>query len=107
MSTHRWVYSFDETIDGDSHVAQSLLGGKGASLAAMSRAGLRVPPGFTITTDACRYFYEHGEQWPADLEEQVHAHLASLENKTGRRFGCGSDPLLCRCVQARPPRCRG
>jgi pyruvate,water dikinase len=94
MSTHRWVYSFDETIDGDSHVAQSLLGGKGASLAAMSRAGLRVPPGFTITTDACRYFYEHGEQWPADLEEQVHAHLASLENKTGRRFGCGSDPLF-------------
>ena len=57
MTTPRWVYAFDEPLPSDASDAGKLLGGKGASLAAMTRAGLRVPPGFTITTEACRYFY--------------------------------------------------
>jgi pyruvate,orthophosphate dikinase len=94
MSTHRWVHSFDETIPSAPAETALLLGGKGASLAAMTRAGLRVPPWFTITTEACRHFYEHGQQWPEELEGQVRAQLARLEEKTGRRFGRGSSPLF-------------
>ena len=94
MSGPRWVYSFDETPPGDADNARKLLGGKGASLAAMSKAGLHVPPGFTITTDACRHFYEHGEQWPDALEAQIRAPLSRLESETGRSFGSGGDPLL-------------
>ena len=94
MRTPLWVHSFDEAIPGAPAEAASLLGGKGASLAAMTRAGLRVPPGFTITTEACRHFYEHGQQWPGELEAQVRAELARLEEQTGRRFGRGSSPLF-------------
>ena len=94
MSAHRWVYSFDEVIGGDADAARALLGGKGASLAAMCKAGLPVPPGFTITTEACRHFYEHAEQWPDELAAQIDSHLARLEKETGRRFGQGSEPLF-------------
>jgi pyruvate,water dikinase len=94
MTTPRWVYSFDDPTPPDADAARALLGGKGASLAAMSQAGLQVPPGFTITTDACRHFYEHNGQWPAELEAQIHTHLARLEEKTGRRFGSGREPLF-------------
>lgn len=89
-----FVHSFDETLPGPPAEAASLLGGKGASLAAMTRAGLRVPPGFTITTEACRHFYEHGQQWPEALETQVREQIARLEEQTGRRFGRGSAPLF-------------
>ena len=94
MSEPGWVYSFDETPPGDAEDARRLLGGKGASLAAMCRAGLHVPPGFTITTEACRHFFEHGEQWPDGLEAQIRAHLSRLESETGRRFGSGGDPAV-------------
>ncbi len=94
MSTPLWVYSFDDPPPPDADAARTLLGGKGASLAAMSQAGLHVPSGFTITTDACRHFYEHDGKWPAELEAQIHAHLARLEEKTGRRFGSGREPLF-------------
>ena len=94
MSARRWVYSFDEPLPGDAGDARCLLGGKGASLAVMCNAGLHVPPGFTITTDACRNFYEHGERWPDALEAQIRAHLSRLESATGRRFGSGGDPLF-------------
>ena len=94
MTSPRWVYSFDDPPPPDAGAARALLGGKGASLAAMSQAGLHVPPGFTITTAACRHFYEHDGQWPAGLEAQIHTHLARLEEKTGRRFGSGGEPLF-------------
>ena len=94
MNTPRLIYSFDEAIPGTPAEIASLLGGKGASLAAMTRAGLRVPPGFTISTEACRHFYEHGERWPDGLEAQVRAHIERLEEQTGRLFGGGSKPLL-------------
>jgi pyruvate,water dikinase len=70
------------------------LGGKGASLAAMARAGLPVPPGFTIEADCCRHFREHGGKWPDGLHEQVREHVARLEKETGRLFGKGPRPLL-------------
>ena len=87
MTSPRWVYSFDDPPPPDAGAARALLGGKGASLAAMSQAGLHVPPGFTITTAACRHFYEHDGQWPAGLEAQIHTHLARLEEKTGGTRG--------------------
>ncbi|WP_347041321.1 pyruvate, phosphate dikinase [Brachybacterium nesterenkovii] len=72
---------------------KQLLGGKGANLAEMTRLGLPVPPGFTITTDACRYYMAHGEN-PAELDAQVDAALEDVEREIGRRFGDVADPLL-------------
>ena len=71
-----------------------LLGGKGHGLVAMSRAGLPVPPGFVIAIPCCRYFHENGGRWPEGLAEDVRRHLARLEQRVGRRFGEGAEPLL-------------
>ncbi len=79
--------------DAGSHL-RHLVGGKGASLAEMTSAGLNVPPGFTISAACCAYYHESGGQWPPGLEEQVRGALARLEEVTGRRFGRGDDPLL-------------
>lgn len=84
-----WVYDF---ADGDRD-QKDLLGGKGANLAEMSNLGLPVPPGFTITTEACRAYLEHGAE-PDGLADQVTTHLASLEEAMGRRLGDPDDPLL-------------
>lgn len=78
--------------DGDMSQAD-LLGGKGANLAEMSRLGLPVPPGFTITTDACRVYLREGNP-PPSLQDEVTEHLARLEKSMGRSLGDGSDPLL-------------
>ena len=88
-----WVYFFGDGVSEGDPQRNDLLGGKGASLAAMTRAGLPVPPGFTIATECCRLFLE-GVAWPAGLEEQVRENLARLEQATGRRFGDGTRPLL-------------
>ncbi|TIC89114.1 pyruvate, phosphate dikinase [Nocardioides sp. GY 10113] len=72
---------------------KDLLGGKGANLAEMTRLGLPVPPGFTISTDACRAYLEHGAE-PTELEAEVDAHLWALERRMGRRLGDPKDPLL-------------
>ena len=85
----RYVYDF---ADGDKD-QRDLLGGKGANLAEMTRLGLPVPPGFTVTTDACRWWLEHGEE-PAELEAEVEEHLRTVEERLGRRLGDGTDPLL-------------
>ena len=85
----QWVYRFAE---GRAEM-KNLLRGKGANLAEMSRVGLPVPPGFTITTAACNAYYERDRQiWP-ELAQQIEENLASLEEETGRRFG-GDKPLL-------------
>ena len=89
-----WVYDFDEALPAGTGEAKLLLGGKGASLQEMMLAGLSVPPGFTITTECCERYFELGRRWPDGLEEQVRAHLAALEKRTGRRFGEGVRPLL-------------
>jgi len=90
----QWVYGFGGgSADGDASM-KNLLGGKGANLAEMSSLGLPVPPGFTITTEACVHYYAHGETYPADLAAQVQAGLAKVEQITGKRFGDPANPLL-------------
>jgi len=89
-----WVYSFGGGgADGDASM-KNLLGGKGANLAEMSSLGLPVPPGFTVTTEACVHYYSNGKQYPAELAAQVAAGLAKVEAITGKRFGDVTNPLL-------------
>ena len=89
----RWVYFFgDGSAEGDPD-RRDILGGKGASLAAMTRAGLPVPPGFTISAECCRLFLKAGA-WPEGLTEQVDEALARLERAAGRKFGSADSPLL-------------
>ena len=85
---------------------RNLLGGKGAGLAEMAHLGLPVPPGFTITTEVCTYFYEHDKSYPKDLKPQVEAALAAVGRITGKKFGDPENPLWCRCARARGRRCR-
>ncbi|NEX94282.1 pyruvate, phosphate dikinase [Caulobacter sp. 17J65-9] len=93
-STTRWVYSFGGGgADGDASM-KNLLGGKGANLAEMSALGLPVPPGFTITTEACVWYYANGKSYPAALEAQVREGLSKVEKLTGKVFGDPSNPLL-------------
>ncbi|MCK6555987.1 pyruvate, phosphate dikinase [Candidatus Binatia bacterium] len=73
---------------------KNLLGGKGANLAEMAGLGLPVPPGFTISTDVCTYFYAHGRKYPSTLRAEVARHLQKVEEHTGRRFGDPTNPLL-------------
>ncbi len=85
----KYVYDFAE---GDKD-QKDLLGGKGANLAEMTKLGLPVPPGFTISTDTCRYYLHHGAN-PPELADEVSAHLGTLEAAMGRRLGDAADPLL-------------
>ncbi len=90
----RWVYSFGGgSADGDASM-KNLLGGKGANLAEMSALGLPVPPGFTITTEACTRYYADGNRYPEGLDAQVREGLAKVEAITGKRFGDPANPLL-------------
>src|SRR5207248_11316514 len=73
---------------------RNLLGGKGAGLAEMAQLGLPVPPGFTITTEVCTYFYQHGKSYPKELKRQVDAALADIGRITGKKFGDRDNPLL-------------
>ncbi|MFM7597093.1 MAG: PEP/pyruvate-binding domain-containing protein, partial [Actinomycetota bacterium] len=84
-----FVYDFAR----GSRAQADLLGGKGANLAEMTRLGLPVPPGFTITTEACRYYLEHDAE-PESLAPQVSEHLGRLQERMGRRLGDPADPLL-------------
>ena len=85
----KFVYDFTE---GNKDL-KDLLGGKGANLAEMTNLGLPVPPGFTITTEACKGYLENGEE-PAALRDEVSAHLDALEARMGKKLGQADDPLL-------------
>src|SRR5271166_6777809 len=90
----KWVYSFGaERAEGRGEM-KNLLGGKGANLHEMAHLGLPVPPGFTITTELCTHFYEHGKTYPKDLKPQVEAALAAVGRITGKKFGDSDNPLL-------------
>ena len=86
----KWVYLFGEG-DGQN---RALLGGKGAGLADMTRAGLPVPPGFVVTTEACKAYYANDKNFPAGMWDQVVAGIKELEGQTGKRFGDAENPLL-------------
>ena len=90
----KWVYAFgDGKADGSAGMKE-LLGGKGANLAEMSSLGLPVPPGFTITTEVCAYFYGNGKGYPDALQGQVSEALSQVERLVGATFGDSGDPLL-------------
>src|SRR5205807_2646826 len=91
----KYVYSFgNKKADGDGSM-KPLLGGKGANLAEMSRIGLPVPPGFTITTEVCTYYYQNKRSYPKELEAQARAGIAFIEKIMGTKFGDKSAmPLL-------------
>ena len=99
----KWVYLFDELdkakdyVGGDWEEVRALLGGKGANLAEMTRIGLPVPPGFSVTTEACNAYLAEGMKFPDQMWEQELAALAEVENKTGKKFGDSKNPLLVSC----------
>jgi pyruvate,orthophosphate dikinase len=90
----KWVYAFGAELAEGRGDMKNLLGGKGANLAEMASLGLPVPPGFTITTEVCAYFYGHEKTYPVELAEQVALALASVGRQTDRKFGDPSNPLL-------------
>jgi len=98
-----WVYLFSEveqaekTVDGNWEAIRGLFGGKGANLAEMVRIGLPVPPGFTVTTEACNAYLEKGREFPEGMWEQELAALKEVEALTGKKFGDPTNPLLVSC----------
>ncbi|MBI3707095.1 MAG: pyruvate, phosphate dikinase, partial [Proteobacteria bacterium] len=90
----QWVYSFGNGRAEGRADMRNLLGGKGANLAEMSNLGLPVPPGFTVTTEVCTYYYANERKYPTDLEAQAAVALRSVEEIVGRRFGDAATPLL-------------
>jgi pyruvate, orthophosphate dikinase len=90
----KWVYSFGAGKAEGRADMRGLLGGKGAGLAEMSNLGLPVPPGFTLTTEVCTYFYKHNQNYPADLKPAVEAALKQVGELAGGRFGDPAQPLL-------------
>ena len=94
MTTKKYVYTFGGgTADGDTSMKQ-LLGGKGANLAEMSSIGLPIPPGFTISTEVCKYYNENNEQWPEGVEKQLQESIRHLEKLMDLKFGDSKNPLL-------------
>jgi pyruvate,orthophosphate dikinase len=95
----KWCYFFGKAQDGRNLTEgdasmRNLLGGKGANLAEMATIGLPVPPGFTITTEACKAYYDTGQKWADGLTEQLEQYLQMLEGVTGKKLGDPHDPLL-------------
>src|SRR4051812_21165473 len=90
----KWLYNFGGGSAEGSAGMRDLLGGKGANLAEMASLGLPVPPGFTISTEVCTYYYANKQTYPKELEAQVQEALGKVERITGRKFGDATDPLL-------------
>jgi pyruvate, orthophosphate dikinase len=99
----KWVYAFDQvelaeaSVGGEWDDVRALLGGKGANLGDMTRIGIPVPPGFTITTEACNAYLAEGERFPAGMLDEVEAMLARIETAAAKRFGDAANPLLVSC----------
>src|SRR6266852_916209 len=89
-----YVYSFGAfSADGDGKMKE-VLGGKGAGLAEMSRAGVPVPPGFTISTDVCTIYFKNNNSVPEDINQEIEKHLKHLEKQVGKKLGDPENPLL-------------
>ncbi|MCH6256274.1 pyruvate, phosphate dikinase [Puniceicoccaceae bacterium K14] len=89
----KYSYDFGQKTDGNAALRE-LLGGKGANLAEMASIGLPVPPGFTVTTEVCTYFYENGRKYPGSLDTEVRASVKRIEKQLGKKFGGIDNPLL-------------
>ena len=90
----KYVYFFgNKHADGDGSM-KNLLGGKGAGLAEMTNLGIRVPAGFTITTDVCTFYYEHNKKYPDELKNEVRDNIKKMEEAMGSKFGDVQNPLL-------------
>jgi pyruvate, orthophosphate dikinase len=101
MMSKKWIYLFEEVAEAEKYTGswegvRSLLGGKGSGLADMTRAGVPVPPGFTVTTEACNEFRKAGD-FPAGMWDQEMEALKVVEKQTGKKFGDASNPLLVSC----------
>ncbi|MEC8623424.1 MAG: PEP/pyruvate-binding domain-containing protein, partial [Bdellovibrionota bacterium] len=94
MDDLKWVYNFSSSSTEGRREMKNLLGGKGANLAEMSSLNLPVPPGFTLTTEACIDFYKNDEKLRSSIEDQVLESLKKVESLTGKKFGDPSNPLL-------------
>ena len=92
--SRQWVYNFGAAGTDGNSTMRNLLGGKGANLAEMSGIGLPVPPGFTITTEVCTYFYDNGRSYPEALKQQVRDAISMIEAETGAGFADTANPLL-------------
>ena len=91
---NKWVYSFGAgSAEGEAKL-KNLLGGKGANLAEMNNIGIPVPPGFTITTEVCNFYYSNSQNYPSELKEQLKLALGNIENITKMKFGDSNSPLL-------------
>jgi pyruvate,orthophosphate dikinase len=90
----KWVYTFGNGAAEGRASDVEILGGKGANLAEMASLGLPVPPGLTIISEACGWYHVNGRDLPDDLKQQVIAGIAGMEAMSGRKFGCGAQPLL-------------
>lgn len=103
MTNQKWVYLFneveqaEESVGGNWEAVRSLLGGKGANLAEMTRINVPVPPGFTVTTEACNAYLEVGGNFPGDMWKQELEAIKSIEKQTGKGFGEPNNPLLVSC----------
>ena len=89
----QYVYAFGAKTDGNAKMRE-LLGGKGANLAEMASIGLPVPPGFTISTEVCGYYYNHEQRFPSTLKKDVNAAVRNIEKQLGKKFGARKNPLL-------------
>jgi len=90
----KYVYFFGGGAAEGTAEMKHILGGKGANLAEMTNLGITVPPGFTISTEVCKYYYEHDRTYPGALQQEIDENLAKLENEMGKKFGDQNDPLL-------------
>ncbi len=103
MADQKWVYTFQEVEEAEVHVGgdwekvRGLLGGKGANLAEMTRIGIPVPPGFTVSTEACNAYISEGNKFPEGMWEQELAAMKATEELTGKKFGDPKNPLLVSC----------
>ena len=92
-STKQFVFAFGKNTDGNAQMRE-LLGGKGANLAEMASIGLPVPPGFTISTEVCNYYYGHEKRYPKQLVKDVETGVRKIETQLGKKFGASKNPLL-------------
>ena len=94
MRDNKRVYTFGNGLAEGAADMRNLLGGKGANLAEMNRIGVPVPPGFTITTEACTQYYEDGREINAEIQSQINDYIVEMEKITGKKFGDHENPLL-------------